>query len=243
MQFEEYERIPIGEVFDESKDPCIRMPCKRGAMVWIRGLVSRPELNGKVALVTGAPTTSGRWPCCVAPMLDTEDLERIAAKPENVHLAPHPAHVMATAWNNLALAFKRADSLIEAEEAYKTSFAFAPPRSAVRAETLHNWMKCCMTMLRERVGDSAAVNEKLGRLLPLLFEPINTLPELSGLDNNMGYDFMPGYTDRRFFMAVGESAAAIQQKQYTRLWVFDSPSSAIVEIDPSTGRRLPTDAG
>ena len=34
----------------------LHLPLERGAMVRIEGLVSRPELNGKIALVVGALT-------------------------------------------------------------------------------------------------------------------------------------------------------------------------------------------
>lgn len=99
----------------------------RGVMVILHGLVSKPELNGRHGLVLG-PLASGRAPVAIAPVQDTEHLIQISVKPANCALPPEPPDRLATAWNNLALAYKRAGASAydQAAAAYETALKLQP---------------------------------------------------------------------------------------------------------------------
>lgn len=205
---------------------------KRGDMVCVDGLVSRPDLNGRFALVLGATTTNGRVPIGIAPLQSDEVLNVMACKPENVKMTPHQPERVGTAWNNLAYAYKRAGKCTEAGAAYEVALDFMPAEHA--PSLIDNMMKLCMAQLRESTADPDRVNARMGHLMKQLFEPITSLPEMHGLAFNYGIDFVPGYSGRMVMLGVSPPE---QQQQYSRMFVLDD--GAIKEVHPNTGEGLP----
>ena len=189
------------------------MGLERGTMVLIQGLKSKPELNGKIAVITG-PADNGRVPCTVAPVLPTDVLARIAAKPVNLEIKPHPPDIMATAWNNVALALKRADALVEANGAFMTAHKYAPDGSPIQLNTLGNWIKLCTAMRSAGVADESALESKVSSLMGELFKRVTTRPELRGLDCVYGIDFVPGYSQRQLMCGIANSVDAQPARQH-----------------------------
>ena len=186
----------------------------RGAMVRVQGLQSKPELNGKIAVVTGPPAENGRITCLIAPVLPTEELARISAKEDNLVLLPHHPDIMATAWNNVALALKRADALVEANGAFMTAHKYAPDGSPIQLNTLGNWIKLCTAMRSAGVADESALESKVSSLMGELFKRVTTRPELRGLDCVYGLDFVPGYSQRQLFCGISNSVDAQPVRQH-----------------------------
>ena len=228
-------------VFNESE--VVHMELERGAMVRFQWLQSKPELNGKIALVTGGLGENGRAQCCVlprhAPNMPAEELIRLAAKPNNLEIMPHPPDVMATAWNNLALAFKRAGNLVEANGAFMTAYDFSPPSSPGQLITLSNWIKLCVAMTQKGVADAAALQDKMSGLLEQLFSSVTSQLEFRGLDCVHAIDFVPGYSERQLMCGIPNSLDAPNfVSKWKRLFVFDQPSSRILEVHPESGKKL-----
>jgi len=211
----------------------------RGVMVILHGLVSKPELNGRHGLVLG-PLASGRAPVAIAPVQDTEHLIQISVKPANCALPPEPPDRLATAWNNLALAYKRAGASAydQAAAAYETALKLQPGKPNFMA----NYIKLCLVMAGERRGDpevAQALQEKAGKYLSKLFRPVTTLPENRGLDCNLGIDFVPGYSQRMLTAGVVNSVDAQPARTtYARQWVYDPQREALQEINPGDGKPL-----
>ena len=191
----------------------VHMGLERGTMVLIQGLKSKPELNGKIAVITG-PADNGRVPCTVAPVLPTDVLARIAAKPVNLEIKPHPPDIMATAWNNVALALKRSNALVEANGAFMTANEFAPPGSSIQLNSLANWIKLCTAMGQAGVADAGALQDKISSLMGQLFAQVTSRPELHGLDCVYGLDFVPGYSQRQLFCGISNSVDAQPVRQH-----------------------------
>ena len=200
------------EIFHGSE--AVLIGFERGAMVRIQGLKSKPELNGKIAVVTGPPAETGRIPCTIAPVLPTEELARISAKEDNLELLPHPPDIMATAWNNVALALKRADALVEANGAFMTAHKYAPDGSPIQLNTLGNWIKLCTAMRSAGVADESALESKVSSLMGELFKRVTTRPELRGLDCVYGIDFVPGYSQRQLMCGIANSVDAQPARQH-----------------------------
>jgi len=215
------------------------MGLERGAMVRVQRLQSKPELNGKIAVVTDGGQ-SGRVPCTIAPVLPTEELARISVKPENLEIMPHPPDIMATAWNNVALALKRSGALVEANGAFMTAHKFAPPGSPIQLNTLGNWIKLCTAMRQAGVADGGALEGKVSSLMQQLFEQVTSWPELRGLDCVYAIDFVPGYTQRELMCGIANSVdAQPARSKWARLFVFEQASSRVVEVHPESGAYLP----
>ena len=210
---------------------------KRGDMVIVNGLQSRPELNSLCALVlSDVRLENGRIPLGMAPLQPDDPLQLIAVNPQNIALAPHVPERMGTAWNNLAFAYKRAGKYVEAGAAYEVALEFMAGQQAPMV--IQNLVKLCMTMLREgTAADPEKVNERIGSLLAHMFQPITSLPEFRGLDCNYGVDFVPGYTSRMMVCGITNSVDAQPARTtYARLFVLDG--DAVVEVHPESGTRL-----
>ena len=199
------------EIFHGSE--AVLIGFERGAMVRIQGLKSKPELNGKIAVVTGPPAETGRIPCTIAPVLPTEELARISAKEDNLELPPHPPDIMATAWNNVALALKRSDALVEANGAFMTAHKYAPSGSPIQLNTLGNWIKLCAAMRLAGVADESALESKVSSLMGQLFGRVTSRPELRGLDAVYAIDFVPGYSQRQLMCGIANSVDAQPARQ------------------------------
>ena len=186
----------------------------------VQGLKSKPELNGKIAVVTGPPAETGRIPCTIAPVLPTEELARISAKEDNLELLPHPPDIMATAWNNVALALKRSDALVEANGAFMTAHKYAPSGSPIQLNTLGNWIKLCAAMRLAGVADESALESKVSSLMGQLFGRVTSRPELRGLDAVYAIDFVPGYSQRQLMCGIANSVDAQPARQHgQRRWL------------------------
>jgi hypothetical protein len=214
-------------------------------MTLVDGLVSRRELNRRVGLVLGPRTESGRVPCCIAPLLPTEDLVLIAVKPDNLRPAPHPASVMSTAWNNAALAYKRACMYPGAETAFELACRFAPPDSRELRSTLQNRIKNLMTMRREGVGEAAEHQVRTGECMGWMFKPITNLTELRGKDCCYGMDFVPGYSNRQLHVGITGGPGS---QHYERQWIYDPTAAGGFREVPNPGEmsgpaRKATDLG
>jgi len=211
-----------------------------GSMVQVSGLISKPELNGRHALVVDELSSNGRIPVVIAPLMPDEALVSILVKPQNIELAPQPPEVMATAWNNVAFAYKRANRLAEAGQAYEYALVLALPED--RPLTISNLVKLCAAAQRSGQGDPEAINRRMSQLMQQLFEPMTSLPELRGLDCTYGIDFVPGYEQRMLLVGIVHSVdAQPARSKYARLWVFaggDSGRGRIVEVSPATGEEL-----
>ena len=216
----------------------VHMELERGAMVIIQGLKAKAELNGKVALILGPRIEeSGRIPCCLAPVLVTDDLMQLAARPENLRIAPHPPQVMSHAWNNASQAYKRAGKLLEADDAAALAHEFAPDNKPALA----NWIKLVLTMRRDGVGDDMdELQDRIGRMMGKLFAPVSSLPEFRGLDCCFGYDHVPGYTERQLMMGISNSVdSQPARSQWARQWIFDQSSHQLVEVQQGAGDSKP----
>ena len=188
---------------------------ERGAMVRVQGLKSKPELNDKIAVVTGPPAENGRIPCTIAPVLPTEELARISAKEDNLELLPHPPDIMATAWNNVALALKRSDALVEANGAFVTAHEYAPSGSPIQLNILANWIKLCSAMRSAGLAaDESALESKVSSLMGQLFQRVTSRPELRGLDAVYAVDFVPGYSQRQLMCGIANSVDAQPARQH-----------------------------
>jgi hypothetical protein len=156
----------------------------RGCMIRITGLMARHELNGLWALVLGDLLDTGRFPVVIAPLHPTEPLTRLSVKPGNVLPAPQDSAALASAWNNVAFAFKRSKLYHEAGEAYETSLTFAAPEAGYA--TVANMIKLCAAMASEGVAGREETDTRMRELYARLFKPITSLPEFRGLDATFG---------------------------------------------------------
>ena len=211
----------------------------RGVMVILHGILSKPELNGRHCLVVGPLTATGRAPVAVAPVLPTEPVISLAVKPENCALPPEPPERLGTAWNNLALAYKRAGRYEEAGAAYETGLELAPGKASVLA----NYTKLCLVSAREQRGDPQALQQRAGELLQELFRPVTSLPEHRGLDSAIGIDFVPGREQRMLHCGIVNSVDAQPARtKYARQFIYDPELEALVEIDPDSGVPISAEA-
>ena len=165
----------------------------------------------------------------------TEQLIQISVKPANCALPPEPPDRLATAWNNLALAYKRAGAYDQAGAAYETALEQHPGKPAAIA----NYIKLCLQMAGEGHGDPQALREKASGLLSELFSPVTSLPENRGLDCNLGIDFVPGHPQRMLTAGVVNSVDAQPARTtYARQWIYDPQQEVLQEINPSDGQPL-----
>eukprot|EP00966_Prymnesium_polylepis_P188200 4361746-Prymnesium_polylepis.1 len=204
----------------------------RGAMGLLVGLNSKPELNGRLALIVGPPTETGCVPCCLAPELPTDEPQRIAVNKENLQVATETPHVVATSWINLALAFRRAGALDDAYGAYEIAYELAPPGSQLRGSTLGHWAKLCIEMKQERPL-AAALEDDVHSLMTEIFEPITSAPEQEGLACRYGYDIVPGFEGRQLHVGILKANGQPGQSGYLRQWIF--ASGQLLEVDLGKG--------
>lgn len=232
-------RAGTREVFHESE--AVRIGFERGAMVRIHGLKSKPELNDKIAVITGEPAENGRIPCTIAPVVSTEEVVRISAKDDNLELVPHPPDIMATAWNNVALALKRSDALVEANGAFVTAHNYAPSGSPIQLNILGNWIKLCAAMKTAGLAaDESALESKVSSLMGQLFERVTSRPELRGVDCVLAADFVPGYRQRQLMCGIPNTVDAQPdaRNKWARLFIFDQDLGKLIEVNPRTGADL-----
>ena len=210
---------------------------KRGDMVILRGIPSRPELEGRHALVMADALTEGE---CVsmakAPHEPDERLLLLDIEPQHATLASPTADQLGSAWNNLAYAAKGECEYAIAGAAYETALEFIPSDKSYAV--ICNFVKLSMIMLTEKVDDEDIINARVRRLLQFLFQPITSLPEFRGLDSVCGIDYVAGYPERMIHCGIANSVSAVPERTiFTRQFVCE-PNVGIVEVHHETGQRL-----